>query len=190
MNTGNQSNPDSSPPEDSGNCTFRVAARILGVIILLSIAGLAGYALLILPTQRGAQQAATAPVIQNTLVAQALTSIAGILGLPTATITPPPSQEAVITTAGTSTAQTLSIQTVTITQRPTRTPVVAQATATVSAALTPTAVPQLTPVPSSTALPGTGIGDQYGPSGLVVGGIALVGVIFLARWLRLGAAQE
>jgi hypothetical protein len=87
---------------------------------------------------------------------------------------------------------------------PTQTPVVAQATATaipptntadpatatVAAALTQAAVAQLTHVPTSTALPGTGIGDQYGAPGLVIMGMALVAVVFLARRLRFGQSPR
>ena len=52
MNDGNPSNFDAPPPEESSNRTFLIAAGILGGIVLLSIACLAGYALIILPSQR------------------------------------------------------------------------------------------------------------------------------------------
>jgi hypothetical protein len=39
-------------------------------------------------------------------------------------------------------------------------------------------------VVTSTALPGTGIADEYGAPGLVVMTLALVAVIFLARRMR------
>jgi hypothetical protein len=57
-------------------------------------------------------------------------------------------------------------------------------TATVAAALTQAAVAQLTIVPTSTALPGTGIADEYGLPGLVVMAMAFMIVILLARRLR------
>jgi hypothetical protein len=38
-------------------------------------------------------------------------------------------------------------------------------------------------------LPGTGFADQYGAPGLVIMGMALVGVIFLARRLRIGSSR-
>jgi len=172
MNADDLSNFD-SPPEESSNRTFLVAAGILGGIVLLSIACLAGYALLILPSQRaGQQQAATAQAVQNEQVAQALTATASALSIPTATATPLPTQTPVIaqpTAANTSTPD--------------------PATATVAAALTQAALAQLTHVPTSTALPATGIADEYGAPGLVIAGIALVTVIFLARRMRAAPAR-
>ena len=142
MNEGDQSNFDAPPPEESSNRTFLVAAGILGGIVLLSIACLAGYALLILPSQRSTQQqAATAQAVQNLQVAQALTATSEAHSLPTATITPPPTQTPVIAQA------TATIAASTNTPDP--------ATATVAAALTQAAQAQLTHVPTSTALPGT-----------------------------------
>ena len=60
----------------------------------------------------------------------------------------------------------------------------AAATATVGAALTQAAVAQLTIVVTTTALPRTGIADEYGLPGLVVMALAFVIVILLARRLR------
>lgn len=168
MNADDLSNFDAPPPEESSNRTFLVAAGILGGIVLLSIACLAGYALLILPSQRaGQEQAATAQAVQNQQVAQALTATAAALSFPTATATPLPTHTPVIaqpTAANTSTPD--------------------PATATVAAALTQAAQAQLTHVPTSTALPATGIADEYGAPGLVIAGMALIAVIFLARRLR------
>lgn len=168
MNADDLSNFDAPPPEESSNRTFLMAAGILGGIVLLSIACLAGYALLILPSQKAAQeQAATAQAVQNQQVAQALTATAAALSFPTATTTPLPTQTPVIaqpTAASTSTPD--------------------PATATVAAALTQAAQAQLTHVPTSTALPATGIADEYGAPGLVIAGMALIAVIFLARRLR------
>ena len=173
MNADDLSNFDAPPPEESSNRTFLVAAGILGGIVLLSIACLAGYALLILPSQRaGQEQAATAQAVQNQQVAQALTATAAALSFPTATLTPPPTQTPVIaqpTSAGTATPDA--------------------ATATVAAALTQAALAQLTHVPTSTALPATGIADEYGVPGLVIAGMALIAVIFLARRLRANPAK-
>ena len=168
MNADDLSNFDAPPPEESSNRTFLVAAGILGGIVLLSIACLAGYALLILPSQRaGQEQAATAQAVQNQQVAQALTATAAALSFPTATATPLPTHTPVIaqpTAANTSTPD--------------------PATATVAAALTQAAQAQLTHMPTSTALPATGIADEYGAPGLVIAGMALIAVIFLARRLR------
>lgn len=168
MNADDLSNFDAPPPEESSNRTFLMAAGVLGGIVLLSIACLAGYALLILPSQRaGQEQAATAQAVQNQQVAQALTATAAALSFPTATATPLPTQTPVIaqpTAASTSTPD--------------------PATATVAAALTQAAQAQLTHLPTSTALPATGIADEYGAPGLVIAGMALIAVIFLARRLR------
>lgn len=167
MNADDLSNFDAPPPEESSNRTFLVAAGILGGIVLLSIACLAGYALLILPSQRaGQEQAATAQAVQNQQVAQALTATAAALSLPTATVTPLPTKTPVMAqpTSATSTPD--------------------PATATVAAALTQAAQAQLTHLPTSTALPATGIADEYGAPGLVIAGMALIAVIFLARRLR------
>ena len=90
-----QSNFDAPPPEESSNRTFLIAAGILGGIVLLSIACLAGYALVILPSQRGTQQkAATEQAAQNLLVAQALTATANAGSFPSATPTLPPTADA------------------------------------------------------------------------------------------------
>lgn len=176
MNTGEQSNFDAPPPEESSNRTFLIAAGILGGIVLLSIACLAGYVLLFLPQQKASQsQAATQQASQNLQVAQALTATAQALILPTATVTPPPTETPVIAQA------TATVVASTDTPDP--------ATATVAAALTQAAQAQLTHVPTSTALPGTGLADQYGAPGLVVMGMALVAVIFLARRLRVGPSR-
>ncbi len=171
MNTDEQSNFEAPPPEESSNRTFLVAAGILGGIVLLSICAVAGYGLIFLPQQQAAnRQAASAQSTQNAEVAQALTATAQAAAFPTATMTPPPTQTPVIAQA---TATTIPA---------TNTP--DPATATVAAALTQAAVAQQTHVPTSTALPGTGIGDQYGAPGLVIVGMGLIAVIFLARRLR------
>jgi hypothetical protein len=167
-----QTNLDAQPPEESSNRTFLIAAGILGGIVLLSIACLAGYALLILPGQRTAQQqAANAQATQNAQVQQALTATALAASLPTATATTAPTNTPVIAQAS-----------MTSTSSSPNTP--DPATATVGAALTQAANAQKTIVPTSTALPGTGIADEYGVPGLVIVGMAFIVVIFLARRLR------
>ena len=49
---------------------------------------------------------------------------------------------------------------------------------------------QQTIVPTSSALPGTGIADEFGFPGLVVLALALVVIILLARRLRAAPSQN
>lgn len=175
MNEGDN-NFEAPPPEESSNRTFLVIAGILGGIVLLSLACFAAYALFFAPTRAASQaQAATAQAVNNLAVAQALTATSQALLIPSATVTLPPSATPVVAQA---TATAIP---------PTNT--ADPATATVAAALTQAAAAQLTHVPTSTALPGTGIADEYGVPGLVIMGIALVAVIFLARRLRFGPTR-
>jgi hypothetical protein len=175
MYEGDESNFDAAPPEESSNRTFLIAAGILGGIVLLSIACLAGYALLIVPQQRAAQQAANAKQTQDAQISVAVTQTFQAALIPTSTLPPTATQvvappSATITPAATST------------QDP--------STATVGAALTQAAVAQLTVIPTSTALPGTGIADEYGFPGLVVMAMAFMVVILLARRLRAAPANN
>ena len=174
MNADDQSNLETPPPEESSNRTFLVVAGIFGGIILLTLACVAGYLVFFRPAATAASQAAIATRnATNLQVVQALTTTAQAAQiLPTATLTPPPTQTPVVAQA------TATAVPPTTTSDP--------ATATVAAALTQAAQAQLTHVPTSTALPKTGFADQYGAPGLVIMGLALVGVIFLARRLRVG----
>lgn len=171
MYEGDENNFDAAPPEENSNKTFLIAAGILGGIVLLSIACLAGYALLILPGQRTTQKAAlNAQETQGAQIAGALTATFQAGVQPTMTLTPLPSQTPVL-------AQALLTETL---APPTSDP----ATVTVAAALTLAANAQLTVVPVSSALPRSGIADQYGFPGLLVATAILVAVIFLVRRLR------
>ena len=78
---------------------------------------------------------------------------------------------------------------VTSTEIPAGTDTPDPATSTVAAALTQAAIAQLTTVPTSTALPKTGIGDEFGAPGLVIAGMMLIAVIFLARRLRVAPTK-
>jgi len=171
MYEGDQSNLDAQPPEESSNRTFLIAAGILGGIVLLSLACLAGfYVLRVLPGQVGGQSVANARATQNAQVAFALSATAQAAIFPTATVTPLPTQTPVIAQAtATSTPSTLTPD---------------PATATVAAALTQAALAQLTVVPTMSALPQTGIADEYGVPGLLVLGVTMIAVIFIARRLR------
>ncbi len=177
MYEGDENNLDAAPPEENSNRTFLIVAGILGGIVLLSIACLAGYALLILPGQKAnQQQALNAQQTQGAQIAGALTATFQAGVLPTMTLTPLPSQTPVV-------AQALATETL---APPTSDP----ATGTVGAALTLAANAQLTIVPTSSNLPKTGIADQYGFPGLLVATVVLVAVIFLARRLRTAPAKD
>jgi hypothetical protein len=174
MNEGEELNYDTAPPEESSNRTFLIAAGILGGIVLLSIACLAGYALLILPGQRAASSAANdAQATTNAQIQGALTSTMQAQLLPTATLTFTPVPTNVLAQA-TATSQAF----ITNTPDP--------ATATIAVALTQAQAAQLTVVvqPTASAVPGTGIADEYGLPGLIAMGLAFMIVILLARRLR------
>jgi len=174
MNEGEEFNYDTAPPEESSNRTFLIAAGILGGIVLLSIACLAGYALLILPGQRAASSAANnAQATTNAQIQGALTSTMQAQLLPTATLTFTPAPTNVLAQA-TATSQSF----ITNTPDP--------ATATIAVALTQAQAAQLTVVvqPTASAVPGTGIADEYGLPGLIAMGLAFMIVILLARRLR------
>ncbi len=175
MYEGDESNFDAAPPEESSNRTFLIAAGILGGIVLLSIACLAGYALLVVPGQRqAAQQAADAKATQDAQINQAVTATFEASIFPTQTLPPTPTQ---VVAQASATNTPFAV-----------TPSPDPATATVAAALTQAAAAQLTVVPTSTALPGTGFADEYGLPGLVVMAMAFMVVILLARRLRSGPA--
>ncbi|MGA7195166.1 MAG: hypothetical protein WBW94_16225 [Anaerolineales bacterium] len=174
MYEGDQNNPEVQPPEESSNRTFLIAAGVLAGVVLLSLACLAGvYFLGIVPNRSSASQQAAAQATQNAQVQQALTATASAANAAAAlaTATPAPTDTPVLAE-------------VTNTEIPAVTDTIDPVTATVGAALTQAAIAQLTVVPTSTALPKTGIGDEFGAPGLVIMGMVLVAVIFLARRLR------
>jgi hypothetical protein len=173
------------PEESNNNRTFMIAVGILGGIILISVACLVGVYLFGLQNKSTASAAditATANAA-NAFINEALTATAGaailptttttpvftaVVSVPTSTRTPDPAIAAALAGAGTPAA----------------------ATATVGAALTQAAAAQLTIVPTTTALAGTGIADEYGLPGLVVMALAFVIVILLARRLRVAPAMN
>ena len=170
MYQDDQSNLNAQPPEESSNRTFLIAAGVLGGIVLISLACLAGvYFFGILPNRGTVSQQAAAQATQNAQVQQALTATS--LAASLATPTEAPTDTPVLAEA-------------TNTEIPAVTDTIEPMTATVGAALTQAANAQLTIVPTSTALPKTGIGDEFGAPGLVIMGMVLVAVIFLARRLR------
>jgi len=166
---------EENPPEESSNRTFLIAAGILGGIVLLSIACLAGYALIILPQQRAAQTGEqNALATQNAQVNEALTATGVAFDLsqtPQATSTLLPTETLVV-------AQPTATNTPEFTFTPD------PATATIAAGLTQVAASTATVIVTSTALPTSGFADEVGLPGLVIAAMVLVAVIFLARRLR------
>jgi hypothetical protein len=162
-------------PEESSNRTFLIAAGILGGIVLLSLACLAGYVLLIRPQQMAAQNEQSAVETQNAeTIDDALTATAVSFNLsqtPQATETALPTDTPVV--AQPSVTNTLEF---TLTPDP--------ATATVGAGLTQVSASTGTVIATSTALPTSGFADEDGLPGMVIAAMALVAVIFLIRRLR------
>ena len=173
MQQGDDLNPvdEGTPPEESSNRTFLIAAGVLGGIVLLSLLCLGGYALFSFTSgnqQRQAQQAqeATLQAQASDFLTQTAVSIAlSQTALPSATVPP-------------SATPPIAQPTATLTATPD------PATATVAAAFTQIAASTQTIIPTSTALPGTGIADEVGAPGLAVMAIALVAIILLVRRLR------
>lgn len=162
-------------PAADNNRTFMLVAGGMGALILLSLIFFAAYIFFIAPRQqaeRAAQQATVAA--QNTQIAAALTGTAEVLSW---TATPLPSPVPTDTPVPSPTP-------VVVMPTDTPTPDTTYVTATIEAALTQAALAQLTVVPTSTALPNSGFADDVGLPGLLVMGLALVVVMFLARKLR------
>ena len=170
------------PEEANNNRTFLVAVGILGGIILISVACLVGVYLF---GSRGRTAAQQADVANATLTAQAasafinnaLTATFEASILPTTTSTPEPTLVVNVAIA-TETPDPALVGAAADAGTP------AAATATVGAALTQAAAAQLTIVPTTTALPKTGLVDDIGVPGLVTMALAFVIVILLARRLR------
>jgi cytoskeletal protein RodZ len=164
------------PPEESSNRTFLFAAGGIGLLILISIGCLAGYALFLAPRQLESRETQLTQIAaQNTQTSLEITQTAGAR-FPSPT-TPP-------------TRTPVPTNTVT----PTRVVVVASATpTTVPATLDPAqqtaaalaTLQALTPSPTVTALPTTGFADEGGfPTLLLLAG-ALVVVVIVARRMRM-----
>ena len=160
------------------NRTFLVVAGILGAILLIALLAIAAYAVLVLPGRDTGQQTQVAAInATNTAVAEEaqLTAIAKQITLtPTFTATSTP----------TKTSTPIPTNTATPVLAPTNTP--DPATQTVAALLTQQAGGggDETPVPTATALTGTGFADDFGVPGLLLVAGVLMVVIILSRRLR------
>ncbi len=172
------------PEETNNNRTFMIAVGILGGIILISVACLG--AVYVFSRNRAASQQAeianaatqTSAVAMATInAALTFTVEAGIQ--PTTTMTPPPTPTRPVAPqpTATSTPDPANLVGLAGTQ--------VSYTATVGAAYTQAALAlSFTPLPTTTALAGTGFADEYGLPGLVVMALAFVIVILFARRLR------
>lgn len=173
------------PEESNNNRTFAIAVGILGGIIFISVACLGGVYLFSRNKAAATlQQADAANAVTQTAVAvqalidQSLTATFEAAILPTTTSTVPPTPTPPVAPASpTNTPDPANPLGLVGTQ--------AAATATVGAAYTQAAAAQLTIVPTTTALAGTGFADEYGLPGLVVMALAFVIVILFARRLRI-----
>jgi len=181
---------DGSPPEESENRTFVVAAAGLGGLIVLSLICLGLYVLVLAPRQRQAAiEAPTQIALQNTLTAEALTATTAAQ---LATATPEPTDTLVPTASRTATpTQVVVLPTDTPSPTPfTTLPTLAPGTLTAAVALTQTqqaiagGAATATPTPTATALPVTGFADEAGLPGLLLMAGVLLTIIFLSRRLR------
>lgn len=162
--------------EESPNRTFVIAAAAIGGLLIVSLICLAGYAFIIAPRQRAAQeQEPTEIALQNTLVAEGMTQTAeAASGVATGTPVP--------------TSTSTSLPTDTPTPLPTATSMTsALLTATAEAQATaqaqgPTSAPAASA--TATALPQTGFAEDVGLPGLLVAAGILIVVILISRALR------
>lgn len=169
---------DAPPEESSNNRAFFIGIGILGFLIFAALACGGVYLLVLKPMQTSGQAAQQATVAaQNAEIAQALTATAVAQAV---TQAPPPMPEASPTASPTLVLVAAASTTPGTPTEPTPLP----ATATVAAGFTQAAGVQLTIVPTSTALPGTGFADEVGAPMLLVMALVLVVVILLARRLR------
>ncbi len=174
------------PEESNNNRTFLIAAGILGGIILISFACIVG---VYLYTQRTTAQVedqnaalTQTAVVNSNFINQALTATQEAALVPTATLQPTSTPVVNVPTATNTPDPNATSQ-----QALAGTP--AAATATVGAALTQAAIAQLTIVPTTTALPKTGLVEDVGIPGLVVMALAFIIVILLARRLRFAPSR-
>ncbi|MCK6539436.1 MAG: hypothetical protein L6Q26_05200 [Anaerolineales bacterium] len=176
MSTGNLDDFDETfdeeaeAPEESSNRTFLFVAGGLGVLILVVLLCVGGYALFNYNAAQSANATAQARAVeQEATVQAALTQTAVVVQAQAdqATATVPPTNTPVIAEATATPTETAN-----------------PATATVGAAFTQIAASTQTIIPTSTALPNTGFADEVGIPGMLAMALAFVVVIFLVRRLR------
>lgn len=199
-------------PEEASNRTFIILALALGGVLLLGLLCIGGYLVVIAPRQATARQTEVAVVSTNNAQVAAGETAAAIQALSSPTPTPaPPTATPTLVVPPTAT----HTQPPTATRMPTNTPTpvtVIQVTASPTptgptatgptptsatlAGATPTRIITRTPTqggvtaartatPTATGLPTTGFADEAGVPGLILLGVILIGVVILARRLRL-----
>jgi LPXTG-motif cell wall-anchored protein len=181
------------PPTTTSNKAFITAVEVLGGIFLLVLLIMALYVALILPRTRADREKQIANINSaNTATAAVLTKVAisvkATQNAPTLTPTSVPATATSVPTAKLSATNVVAQATAT------NTPQVMPAdtrTATVAALLTQAAQAKLktTYLPTSTALPKTGIMEDVGIPGLVGVTILLLVVIFFVRRMRASSAS-
>ncbi len=185
MNDVEQELGEEKPPENNGNRTFLIIAGVLGGIMVLALLSILGVALLRnIPNQRATQSFNATKAAQDTavVISANLTAV-----VPTSTATRQPTFTPTNTRAPTNTPVIVIV--------PTKSPTLDMAVATRNALLTQTATQFVTQtvvirasstplIPTTTALPGTGIADELGTPGLLMAAFVLVAIIFIVRRLR------
>jgi hypothetical protein len=191
--TSDSSETTSTRTSSNGN-NFKIIIGILGAVFVVALVAIIVYALLVLPKQSAARLEQAAQInAQNTatsmaatsealLMLQALTPSATIYIEPTAANTPTPvvvfptATEEPLVEAQPAIASDSMARTATVAALLTMAAGGANATATRAATIT--------------ALPTTGFADEVGLPMLLVAGVVLLGVLFLARRLRLMGGQN
>ncbi len=189
-----EDNSDYSSSSGSSNRTFMLVIGILGAIFLIALIVLAVYALFIMPQRNAAQQEQAAQInAQNTATAYAVTEMAlfqeqALTGTAVALANLEPSPTSVVVFPTNTPTPLLAVAAdaeAEETQEAIGGDLYAR-TQTVAALLTQAASGGQT---TTTALPTTGFADDVGLPGLLGLAILLIGVIFLARRLRMSTSQ-
>jgi hypothetical protein len=185
----NPETPDAPPPEESNNRTFLIVGGILGALILVTLACVAGYIFILGPRLNAQKNAAQATIqAENALVVQQMTSTAqAALWTPTAQPTSTSTNTAIPVIPKASATPVVAVVTA---PAPTNTALSDSATLVflqtqLAVQMTGTAASKGTPSKLAT----TGFFDEVGLPSLVVLTLALLVVIFLARRLRSAPAK-
>ncbi len=178
------------PPNGPDNRGFILAVSILGGLFLIALLIMGGYLAMQIPKNRAQQSTRVAQInFANTSTVSALTQVATQLVKSPTPVPPTATVTRTATATATATLQptfTPVLAIATSTQMPVQTITLEPRTATVSALLTQAAQAQQTgtALPTSTALPKTGIAEDMRLPSLLGLTLILLAVIFVARRLR------